>query len=85
MRVQDNKQEYVDLVVEYKTTRSIAEPLDSLKAGFYDVVPWEAIRIFSVDGTSLAQRCLHCGCHATRLTQWMLGARLLIPLRPSQS
>ena len=61
---QDNKQEYVDLVIEYKTHRSMAGPLEALKQGFYDVIPWEAIRVFSVDGTPqwrAAHKCGICG------------------------
>jgi len=44
---QDNKQEYVRLVVEYRLIKSVQEQLDRLLEGFYDIVPADLISIFN--------------------------------------
>jgi len=44
---QENKQEYVRLVVEYRLIKSVEEQLDHLLEGFYEIVPAELIAIFN--------------------------------------
>ncbi|KAI9875937.1 MAG: hypothetical protein M1830_007716 [Pleopsidium flavum] len=43
---EENKQEYVQLVVEYRLTGSVREQLENFLKGFHDVVPAELISIF---------------------------------------
>ncbi|MCJ1309078.1 hypothetical protein MMC25_002733 [Agyrium rufum] len=42
----DNKQEYVQLVVEYRLTGSVQAQLEEFLKGFHDIVPAELIAIF---------------------------------------
>ncbi|KAI9824603.1 MAG: hypothetical protein M1832_001693 [Thelocarpon impressellum] len=44
---EENKQEYVRLVVEYRLTVSIQEQLEHFLRGFHDIVPAELISIFN--------------------------------------
>ncbi|KAI9681270.1 MAG: hypothetical protein M1817_002552 [Caeruleum heppii] len=44
---EDNKHEYVRLVVEYRLTGSVREQLDCFLKGFHDIVPAELIAIFN--------------------------------------
>jgi len=43
---EDNKQEYVRLVMEYRLTGSVSEQLQHFLEGFHDIVPAELISIF---------------------------------------
>ncbi|KAL9625810.1 MAG: hypothetical protein Q9160_000130 [Pyrenula sp. 1 TL-2023] len=43
----ENKQEYVQLVVEYRLTESIKEQLENFLKGFYEIIPAEIISIFN--------------------------------------
>jgi len=43
---EDNKQEYVRLVMEYRLTGSVSEQLQHFLQGFHDIVPAELISIF---------------------------------------
>ena len=43
----NEKQEYVDLVCQYKMTYSIKEQLDAFLKGFYDIIPKHLISIFN--------------------------------------
>ncbi|KAI9666925.1 MAG: hypothetical protein M1831_001430 [Alyxoria varia] len=43
---EENKHEYVRLVIEYRLTGSVQEQLDSFLKGFHDIVPSELISIF---------------------------------------
>ncbi|MCJ1250646.1 hypothetical protein MMC30_007874 [Trapelia coarctata] len=44
---EDNKQEYVQLVVEYRLTGSVKVQLEEFLKGFHDIVPAELIAIFN--------------------------------------
>lgn len=44
---QENKQEYVRLVVEYRLIKSVEQQLNHLLEGFYEIVPAELIAIFN--------------------------------------
>ena len=44
---EDNKQEYVQLVVEYRLTGSVQEQLESFLKGFHDIIPAGLISIFN--------------------------------------
>ncbi|KAF2834163.1 hypothetical protein M501DRAFT_1001473 [Patellaria atrata CBS 101060] len=44
---EENKQEYVRLVVEYKLTGSVKEQLEHFLKGFHDIVPAELVAIFN--------------------------------------
>ncbi|KAF2762305.1 hypothetical protein EJ05DRAFT_204624 [Pseudovirgaria hyperparasitica] len=44
---EENKHEYVRLVVEYKLTGSVQEQLESFLKGFHDIIPAELISIFN--------------------------------------
>ena len=43
---EENKEEYVRKVIEYRLTGSVQEQLDSFLQGFYDIVPYDLISIF---------------------------------------
>jgi E3 ubiquitin-protein ligase HUWE1 len=43
----ENKQEYVQLVVEYRLTGSVKEQLESFLKGFHDIIPAELVSIFT--------------------------------------
>ena len=43
---EENKEEYVRKVIEYRLTGSVQEQLDSFLQGFYDIVPTELISVF---------------------------------------
>lgn len=45
--VEDNKHEYVRLMVEYRLTGSVQEQLTAFLKGFHDIVPSELISIFN--------------------------------------
>ena len=45
-QTEDNKQEYVRLVMEYRLTGSVSEQLQHFLQGFHDIVPAELISIF---------------------------------------
>lgn len=42
----DNKDEYIQLIAEYRLTTSIKDQLDAFLEGFYEIVPKEHIAIF---------------------------------------
>jgi E3 ubiquitin-protein ligase HUWE1 len=44
---QENKQEYVRLVVEYRLLKSVQDQLDKFLEGFYEIVPADLISIFN--------------------------------------
>jgi E3 ubiquitin-protein ligase HUWE1 len=44
---EENKQEYVQLVVEYRLTGSVKEQLENFLKGFHDIIPAELISIFT--------------------------------------
>ncbi|KAI9145613.1 hypothetical protein BKA69DRAFT_1111416 [Paraphysoderma sedebokerense] len=44
---EENKQEYVQLIVEQKLTKAIKEQIDSFLNGFHDIIPPSLIRIFN--------------------------------------
>ncbi|KKY22180.1 putative ubiquitin-protein ligase [Phaeomoniella chlamydospora] len=44
---EENKQEYVQLVVEYRLTGSVNEQLEHFLKGFHDIIPAELISIFN--------------------------------------
>ncbi|KAI9741181.1 MAG: hypothetical protein M1834_002894 [Cirrosporium novae-zelandiae] len=44
---EENKQEYVQLVVEYKLTGSVKQQLEEFLKGFHDIVPADLISIFN--------------------------------------
>jgi E3 ubiquitin-protein ligase HUWE1 len=44
---EENKQEYVQLVVEYRLTGSVKEQLENFLKGFHDIIPAELISIFN--------------------------------------
>ncbi|QIW98070.1 hypothetical protein AMS68_003588 [Peltaster fructicola] len=44
---EDNKQEYVRLVVEHRLIKSVEEQLNSFLKGFHDIIPAELISIFN--------------------------------------
>ncbi|KAM0721098.1 hypothetical protein Q7P37_003384 [Cladosporium fusiforme] len=44
---EDNKQEYVRLVVEHKLVKSVEEQLNHFLGGFHDIVPAELVSIFN--------------------------------------
>ncbi|KAH3683538.1 hypothetical protein WICPIJ_005483, partial [Wickerhamomyces pijperi] len=43
---EDNKQEYVRLVVEYRLQKSVKEQMDNFLQGFHEIIPKELISIF---------------------------------------
>ncbi|KAK2731309.1 hypothetical protein FQN55_004780 [Onygenales sp. PD_40] len=44
---QENKEEYVQLVVEYRLTGSVKDQLDNFLTGFHDIIPADLIAIFN--------------------------------------
>ena len=44
---EENKQEYVQLVAEYRLTGSVNDQLDNFLRGFNDIIPAELISIFN--------------------------------------
>ncbi|KAK5112118.1 hypothetical protein LTR62_004461 [Meristemomyces frigidus] len=44
---EDNKQEYVQKIVEYRLITAVQEQLDHFLAGFHDIIPQELIAIFN--------------------------------------
>lgn len=44
---EDNKQEYVRLVVEHKLIKSVEAQLDAFLGGFHDIIPEELVAIFN--------------------------------------
>ena len=44
---EENKQEYIQLVVEYRLTGSVQEQLENFLRGFHDIVPAELISVFT--------------------------------------
>ena len=44
---EENKQEYVQRVVEYRLTDSVKEQLENFLQGFFDIIPAEVISIFN--------------------------------------
>jgi E3 ubiquitin-protein ligase HUWE1 len=44
----DNKDEYIQLIAEYRLTTSIKEQLDAFLEGFYEIVPKEHIAIVRI-------------------------------------
>jgi E3 ubiquitin-protein ligase HUWE1 len=44
---EENKQEYVQLVVEYRLTGSVQEQLENFLKGFHDIIPAELVSIFT--------------------------------------
>lgn len=44
---EENKQEYVQLVVEYRLTGSVEEQLENFLIGFHDIIPAELVSIFT--------------------------------------
>src|SRR4051794_10310187 len=44
---QDNKHEYVRLVIEYKLLNSVKEQMENFLKGFHDIVPAELVAIFN--------------------------------------
>ncbi|UJR33213.1 hypothetical protein I4U23_020668 [Adineta vaga] len=43
---QENKQEYIDLVINYRFVQRITTQMNALKQGFQDILPLEMIKIF---------------------------------------
>lgn len=43
----ENKREYVDLLVRHRLTDSIQEQIDAFKSGFSSIVPSELVSIFN--------------------------------------
>ncbi|CAF0743353.1 unnamed protein product [Rotaria sp. Silwood1] len=43
---EQNKHEYIDLVINYRFVQRIASQMNALKQGFQDILPFEAIRMF---------------------------------------
>lgn len=43
----DNKREYVDLLVRHRLTDSIQEQIDAFKSGFTSIVPAQLVSIFN--------------------------------------
>jgi len=43
----ENKQEYVQLIVEHRLVNSVKEQLENFLAGFHDIIPAELISIFN--------------------------------------
>ena len=43
---EDNKQEYIQKLVEYRLTNSVSEQLDHFVRGFHDIIPSELVSIF---------------------------------------
>ena len=44
---EENKQEYVQLLVEYKLINSVRDQLDNFLIGFHDIIPRELVAIFT--------------------------------------
>lgn len=44
---EENKQEYIQLVVEYRLTGSVEEQLENFLKGFHDIIPAELVSIFT--------------------------------------
>ncbi len=44
---EENKQEYIQLVVEYRLTGSVKEQLENFLKGFHDIIPAELVSIFT--------------------------------------
>ena len=44
---EENKQEYVQLVIEYRLTGSVQEQLENFLKGFHDIIPAELVSIFT--------------------------------------
>ncbi|CAF1144130.1 unnamed protein product [Rotaria sp. Silwood1] len=43
---QENKQEYIDLVIKYRFVQRIATQMNAIKQGFQDVLPLDSIKMF---------------------------------------
>jgi hypothetical protein len=63
---EDNKQEYLSLLLEYIIQKSIAEPLAAFLEGFYYVIPKEYISVLTADEVEL----IICGLPYIDLQEW---------------
>ena len=63
---EENKQEYIDLLVNFIGTKSMQYPLQQFLEGFYYVIPKEAISVLSADELEL----LVCGMPFIDLQEW---------------
>ena len=63
---EENKQEYIDLLVHYIGTQSIQYPLQQFLEGFYYVIPKEVISVLCADELEL----LVCGMPFIDLQEW---------------
>ena len=43
---EDNKKEYVDLIVEYRISRRVKEQFEAFMSGFSELIPQELINVF---------------------------------------
>ena len=63
---EENKQEYLDFLVEFIIQKSVAEPLAAFLDGFYYVIPKEIISVLTPDEAEL----LICGLPYIDLQEW---------------
>ena len=62
----ENKQEYINLLVDYIGTKAIKGPLNSFLQGFFFVIPKEIISILSADELEL----MVCGIPYIDIQEW---------------
>ena len=43
---EDNKKEYVDLIVEYRISRRVKEQFEAFMSGFSELVPQDLVNVF---------------------------------------
>mmetsp|Transcript_32559 Transcript_32559/g.103122 ORF Transcript_32559/g.103122 Transcript_32559/m.103122 type:complete len:502 (-) Transcript_32559:122-1627(-) len=62
----DNKHEYLELLCDRRLVKSVQPQLDSLKAGFYDIMPQDVLLKFTEDELEL----LLCGMPTIDIADW---------------
>ncbi|ELP88000.1 ubiquitin protein ligase, putative [Entamoeba invadens IP1] len=80
----ENKHEYVKLLVDYKLSKSVKKQIDLFKEGFFSVIPFDAISYFydtelellisgmpEIDGTDLKNNTLYRGYRESdKVIEW---------------
>lgn len=62
----ENKDEYIQLIAEYRLTTSIKPQLDAFLEGFYEIVPKEHISIVSLPYIACLRATLDLDSSSTR-------------------
>lgn len=73
---EENKKEYVDLVVEYRIFKRVKEQFDAFMSGFSELIPQELINVFDerelellIGGMSEIDVYVFCLLHSTSFTE----------------